>query len=334
MQRLDILEGQNSKKLDTTHRKDYFVDGTINGAPVDALPDTGAGACFISPKIASSLNLVPNDREKRTVRLANGALVESPGTVDVKWRFDKQLNDIPVKCWVLPGCVHDMILGKRFLDATKTLTKFRKRIKSRLMDVSRRLRLQRIEVERHVSQHLCGNLNGYFTTALADTGSDAMFVSSEYARRCGFEVDRGPDARCEVEFANGSTQWTAGVVRDALWTIGRRSIRSDFLVLDNLSEDVVLSKDYLFEEDVYTTADEYFIEFETRESGFYDLLNIRLIGKYGKALHDVEENYLNDSKTPLSPTSGLPLTPMRSQESRCLSARHARQRATEKTPHS
>lgn len=272
--------------------RQYFVEGDVNGTPVEALPDTGADMCFISPKLACDLGLSPDAWTPKEIQLANKKCVESPGMVEVAWRFTREQKPHILNCWILPGCVHDIVLGNHFLNATQTLTKFKNRIKSKLVDLPRRLRLRLLGEEK---QRLWGYLDGHLTAALPDTGSDVMLISSIYARRIGLLINRDFEQLLEVEFADGTTAWTSGVIRDVPWEVGGATVRCDFHVLDALCVDVVLSKDYLFDLNVFSENSEYFFNVDS-EDDLFQLFNIRLIGRYGDTLNILEEEYLQDGK--------------------------------------
>ncbi|KAL4904978.1 hypothetical protein BDW74DRAFT_178545 [Aspergillus multicolor] len=146
------------------------------------------------------------------------------------------------------------------------------------------------------SRQLSGYLNGISTSALPDTGSNVMLVSTTYAKRHGLKVDEGLEDLLEVEFADGSTAWTSGVVRDASWSVCGKTIRCDFHVLDSLCVDVVLNNDYLFDNGVFSEFEEYFFDADT--DGPRKVCNIRLIDKYGKTLDTLEKESEKDLNSP------------------------------------
>jgi len=111
----------------TSRSKQHFVEGVVDGTLVDACPDSGADRCFISPRLASDLGLYPADGTQKRIVLANKKHVESPGMVKVPWRFVEERRSHTLDCWILPGCVHDLVLGCPFLVATQTLTRFTRR---------------------------------------------------------------------------------------------------------------------------------------------------------------------------------------------------------------
>jgi predicted aspartyl protease len=273
-------------------KMEYFISGQISGTVVEALPDTGADVCFMSPDLASRLKLLPKAETRKEISLASGKLVKSPGVVEVPWNFTNETKAFPLSCWILPGCVHDLILGSQFLKATETLKKHSSRIKNRLAAYATKLRLCSLDAKR---QRLYGHLNGHLTRALPDTGSDLMLISSAYAREIGLQVERNFENRREIEFAEGSTAWTEGVVRNVSWNVGGNTVNCDFHVLEELYADVILSKEYLFGFDVFLEYSKWFFDVDLEED-ISHLCNIRLIGGYSDVLGQLEEDYLEDSE--------------------------------------
>jgi hypothetical protein len=171
------------------------------------------------------------------------------------------------------------------------LTKYVQRIKFEDVALPKRLRLQLLGSE---SQRLWGYLNYNYTAAFPDTGSDAMFISREYAKNLALDISTDVKNEIEVELGDGTIVWTSGFVRDVEWDVGGMAVRCDFYVLDNLCVDVVLSNNYLFEFDIFSKYTKYLYDNGTEEEP--QLCNIRLIGQYGKSLDLLEEEYLEDGK--------------------------------------
>jgi hypothetical protein len=140
-----------------------------------------------------------------------------------------------------------------------------------------------------------GYLKGQLTMATPDTGSDVMLVSRAYAKSLGVMIDDNPAGFLQIEFSDGTTAWTSGVVRDVSWRLGMTEVYCDFYVLDDLCVDVVLSNDYLFEFNVFTEYNHLFLEVALEdEQEFWKLCNVRLISQYGQRLDLLEEEYLQD----------------------------------------
>lgn len=268
------------------------MEGSLGRIPLEAFPDSGADMCLVSPSIVSALGLAVTPGTARTIRLANKKTVRSPGMVQALWTFTGEHIPHMLECWILPGCVHPLILGNKFLRTTQTLTKFASRIKSKLVAWPKRLRLRLLGEEKH---RLWGYLDGHLTAALPDTGSDVMLVSHDYAQKIGLTIDRNFENWLEIELGDGSTTWTSGIARDVLWNVGGKVIQSDFHVLDDLCVEVVLSGDYLFEMRVFSDQRDCFLESNSEEDVF---CNIRLISRYGETLSDLEDEYLEDVTSP------------------------------------
>ncbi|KAF9872645.1 hypothetical protein CkaCkLH20_09824 [Colletotrichum karsti] len=267
---------------------EYTVQGNVNGVNVAALPDTGSDECMISSSLASKLGHQPNPGTERMITLANKKRIHSPGMVEVIWKFGQESIPHKLKCWMLPTCSNDLILGSRFLETTKTLTSFLHRVQKRL--IPRRLRLRLLG---QVKKRLMGILNGRNTTALADTGSDLMLVSAEYARLYGLFVSSGREDRVEVELADGTRTWTSGIVRDATWTLGDLTVQCDFHVLEDLSVDVILSKDYIFELEVFSKHGELFFDMDLMEE-LSLLCGVRLVDEEAYDLDALEGEFMRD----------------------------------------
>ncbi|KAG7287642.1 hypothetical protein NEMBOFW57_007155 [Staphylotrichum longicolle] len=287
----------------------------INGIGIDALPDTGAEASFISESFLRKLHLDGKEGYDKDapiwsleyhvpisppVQLASGKTVTPTTMALIPWRFEGESQVHKLACLVLPQCAHDLILGDAFLRATETLTKFKTRIVMTLRSLGSRLLrlnymgsgLESISERRR----MWGSLDGEAVAALPDSGSDIMAVSAEYARRRGWKVDRGRKRRVEVEFADGSAAWTKGVVSGLEWEFGGAGgkVRSDFYVLEDLPVDVVFSSDFVFDHDVYGRHEQSI----RRYGELLDVLrlcNIRLIGECKKQ-EQAEEEGIVDSK--------------------------------------
>ncbi|PON24232.1 hypothetical protein TGAM01_v206920 [Trichoderma gamsii] len=259
--------------------KKFYVAGSVYGTAVEALPDTGADTCFISPDLASRFGLRPIPGTQKRVTLANKKAVKSPGMVKVPWKFTKERNTHTINCWILPGCMRHLVLGNPFLQATQTLTKFRDRIKSKLLATPTFFSLSVLGDEK---QRLRGYLNGQLAAALPDTGSDAMLINGAYARKIGLSIDSNVENQVKVRLADGSTTMTSGIVRDVDWKVGSTTVRCSFYVLENMCVDVILSNNYLFEMDIFSQEKEHFFHVNSETHSKEHLLYfcvLRLIKK-------------------------------------------------------
>ncbi|KAK1475123.1 hypothetical protein CCUS01_16944 [Colletotrichum cuscutae] len=116
-------------------------------------------------------------------------------------------------------------------------------------------------------------------SALPDTGSDVMVMSKAYAISRGFNIDRNLQKFLDLELADGSEAFTCGLVRGVDWTFAasRQSVKCDFYVLEDLCTNVVLTNDFLFGVDVFSTESEFLSKLPYSED-YSELLLISLKG--------------------------------------------------------
>lgn len=129
--------------------KDRSVKAKVGKYHVDALPDTGAQCNLISSHLAEKAGLVPSEGTQLAIRLPTGKQVLSSGSVKIPFSFLGEANEYMLEFWVIPGCKSDLILSRRFLDATETLTKFTHRITTTTRKEASRYRLNLLGDEFH-----------------------------------------------------------------------------------------------------------------------------------------------------------------------------------------
>ncbi|KAL6693082.1 hypothetical protein J3F84DRAFT_381502 [Trichoderma pleuroticola] len=260
---LTVLIKRKHTKDFSSGDKDFYVGGSVNGTVVEALADTGAEANFISPHLTSRLGLHVIPGLQKWITLANKKVVKPPGMVTVPWKFSKEQITHTINCWILPGCISDLVLGNDFVKATKALEKVCHRIKSKVLGASKRLSLSYLGNEK---QRLRGYLNGHLTAALPDTGSDAMLINGAYARKIGLEIDNDIENQCAIRLADGSTAPISGIIRDVEWRVGSTTVQCNFYVLENMCVDIILSNQYLFEMNIFSEQEEHFFDIHSEDA--------------------------------------------------------------------
>ena len=264
-------------KINPAAKRHYEVPGNLNGAQVTAFPDTGAEGNVISLDFAVRNKLDIQRHSQLEFQLPTGRVSRSVGTAYLPWRFADEPKVFNILFSVLPKCTHDVIIGGKFLKFTQTLTKFARRIKTKLLPFPPRLGVKLLGSQR---QRVWGSLDGECAVAVPDTGSDVMLVSTAYAMQRGFKISGQKDCRSELEFANGSRAFTRGLVKDVDWSFNDSdtSYQCDFHVLDNLSVDVVLSNDFLFDVNAFSEYDSsFFDEDDVSAEGYVELSLVRQI---------------------------------------------------------
>ena len=98
-------------------------------------------------------------------------LKQDLGITRVDWSFArKPRKTIPIICHVVSRCTYDLILGRKFLNKTRTLTKYRDRLADCL---SPRKDVPSIKYLGNKPQRLVGVIGDlYKAFAIPDTGAD------------------------------------------------------------------------------------------------------------------------------------------------------------------
>ncbi|EMT67635.1 hypothetical protein FOC4_g10005740 [Fusarium odoratissimum] len=283
-------------------RVEYRVKALVGSDrhQIDALPDTGAKRNFVSQQLVGKLGLIPKVSTKEEFRLPTGATIKSCGTVDVPFIFLGESEQHMLDCCILSKCRQDLILCQAFLKATGTLTKFTHHITKSLRKFATRLRFNLIGND---TCCLKGSLDDIPSVALADTGCDAMLVSTDFAKRHSLEIDRSMKHRRTIEYADRSLDTTSGIVHRATWQFRSSwdKIPCTLYVLDDLKADIVLSSHFIFEHDVFSQFEEDIVGTSLVPGrDFGDIYNIRLISHYSSALQNLEASSIADMSSPNS----------------------------------
>lgn len=151
--------------------------------------------------------------------LANGRIVSAVGQVRLKCAFSQgRPATAPIECdfCVVQTLAVPMIMGIEFLNATETLTNHRDRLIEEFAPSLRAFRIR--SVDRPKRNVIC-RVGKHVGCLTADTGSDLDLVSLDFAASGALEVI---DSCVELEFADGSTGYTIGMIK-ITFSIGRVS---------------------------------------------------------------------------------------------------------------
>ncbi|KAL8751059.1 MAG: hypothetical protein Q9199_006672 [Rusavskia elegans] len=187
-------------------------------------------------------------------KLGNSTYTKSLGTVTVDWAFsDDPQNPSKIICDVLPKCNYSMILGSRFLTATQTLSKNKRRLTECLFSTVNVPRLNFLGCD---DSRLHGYVGGYGkelieVAALPDTGAERNIMDRNFAVGHGLYIHKGRRHRNLLQFANGTLQGTVGQVKTH-WTFeSGECVPLTFEVLENCCSDVILGDSILYDHNVF-----------------------------------------------------------------------------------
>lgn len=145
-------------------------------------------------------------------------------------------------------------------------------------------------------------VGNYVGCATADTGSELDLVSPTFAASRAFHVE---DMCVELEFADGSTGYTMGMVKTA-FSIGQvsdvegfvprsKEMSLELFILDNLNADVLVGTDTIQDLQAFSSHENCFIPAIPR-LGQSDLNIIRYIGAAERGISRAWE-FMKDSFT-------------------------------------
>jgi hypothetical protein len=256
---------------------------------------------ILSEDIVERHRLTINRGNGQQVKLPNGNVLHSLGTVSAPFSFQGEKEIYTCTFHVLKRCLHDIIFGNSFLKATKTLTNFRHRITEKLVRYSKLpFRVRLLDCLR---EGPLGLIDGNLITASPDTGSDVMIISKRLAKRLGLHINTNKEYRTDLELADGSFLRTAGMVLDVNWRFHSdphptSSISCDFHVLDNLHYEVFLSNEFLYDNQVFSKYQDDFIdleEFGFPQCPFADLALIRERRKHRSLMQVLGDLFASNS---------------------------------------
>jgi hypothetical protein len=268
------------------------IECIVGGQQTGSFPDSGAPANFLSKTYADKLGVPIRSESSRWFKTGIGNAFQSLGTVIVPFSFEGEREQYPLEFHVMSRALRDVVLGGPFLRLTKTLSHFKHRITRKL----RHLRLPQVCYVQGLQQQIFGYVDGEFTEALPDTGSDILAMSTEYAKRRSLHIDDSEEHRIEILFADGSVGTTRGIVKDVAWEFASSPsevYRKGFYVLDDLECDVLLNYDFLEETDAFSYYEDSFTQSMFIDGE--DVASFFTITKMPAFMEDFRDRFRSDS---------------------------------------
>jgi hypothetical protein len=289
------------------------VEAHINDKLVRVLPDYGSDVNLISADYVRLEKLLVKNKITDTIQLPDGRLVETSGTVDLSFSFASESRSSTATFTILPRCVHDLILCGSFLRQTQTMTTFKHRIQHSLVPAQAPIRVCLNGVPQEC---IAGSINGRFTLACPDTGSEVNVIRRDEAIALRLEISVDPETTL-LEFVDGSIIGVRHIVRRARWRFGfiveepqsvetktqEDTVKSsapqwkpgsdvhedttfiyDFHVVENLSVPVILSSNLLYDTNAFTACAKHFQQHKQSRSSVAVVKKVSKEGSTMKAL--------------------------------------------------
>jgi hypothetical protein len=189
-----------------------------------SIPDTGSTLNILNYQFL--MNMPPTDFANmitamspttEVLEMANGSTMSTLGQITLSCAFLDRPESVMEIMFHLCNSLADnvqIVLGKKFLETTKTLTTFSHRLIERTMVTARLPRVMSMSSESSLMRpHMQISLNQISTLAYADTGSEIDLVSTDYAQRLKHDILRleSNDPQ-RVHFADGVHQKLNGKI--------------------------------------------------------------------------------------------------------------------------
>ncbi len=239
---------------------------TINGLTFASVADTGAAENIVDEATARRLK-APIHRGPEGLKsfvLANGKVVQSIGCFKARVSFVKGAPTT-TECvfYVLRKCAAPLIMGRGFLERTKTMTVgLKHRFQERTATVRHPFRVCYIG---GTSSRLSCKVDGSNVLVNPDSGSEINVMSLNYARRHGYYRKRS-NRQLEIILGDGSKDKTLGEVT-ATVILGGHTYLEEFHILSGLPSDILLGEEILDETDAFSFYENDFLDFDAGLEG-------------------------------------------------------------------
>jgi hypothetical protein len=246
------------------------LPATLGGREISAFPDIGAPANFIALRYVRDRAFPINFAARKSVKTSVGSTINIIGTVQLPFSFEGEKKIHRLEFNVIHKAVRDVIVGSPFLSLTQTFTRHVHRLRQTLREIS----VPRVcYLGSH--QYVSGEVNGVYVDAVPDTGADVSVMSSSCAAEHGFFVDTSPEHQILMEFADGSTTTSIGVV-NIDWRFKGSEIlhRIHAYVLEELQTDLILDNTFLHDSDAFIAHEEDFWIADSDDHGDNWMINI------------------------------------------------------------
>lgn len=242
-----------------------FLPLFLNGLRYDTTPDTGSLENAISADEARRLGLKITGKGRQFL-MGNGSLAISLGIVRLKCAFV-----LGERCRTrqsfnaIDNLAVPVIIGKNFLDTSKTMTLRQDRLETVFMAAKETFQVLHLRRPRQLVRCY---VNGKLVHANPDTGSEVDLMSPSYARENALKIEALEEGEDRVQFADGSTAKLLGKTQVDLdiydgryrSPTGYEEHSRTFYLLDGLSTDVLLGDEALCDMHVFTEHEDSFVD--------------------------------------------------------------------------
>lgn len=249
----------------------------LNGSRYNTTPDTGSLENAISADEVRRLGLRITGKGQQFL-LGNSSRTISLGIVRLKCAFALGERCVTRQSFnVIDNLIVPVIIGKRFLDISKTMTLHQHRLETVGISAKKPFRVMHLNRPRQLVRCY---VNGKLVYANPDTGSEVDLMSPLYACENMFKIETVEEGENWVQFANGSTAKLLGKTQVDLdiydgrcrSPTGHIGHSRTFYLLDGLGNDVLLGEEALYNMHVFTEHEDSLVNSD--DCGFTIEMNL------------------------------------------------------------
>jgi len=239
----------------------------------NVLGDLCAKKNFMKTAYAERLGLEINRGSIFTVSIGSGKQIKTSGMVETSFRFRDEPGIYSLVFHLIPDCIHDVILGKRFLKATQTFSSLANRARRVVKRIVHGLTPRDCLYLGDAAPRFTGLLKGQTQEALADSGCKILIMDECYARSVGLAIVNDAHHRIKLRFADGSTAMTSGMTCGVDWQFGPEKDSEkhplDFYILRDAPAPVILNDTFLFQTNAFSEFDCYLVDEDDEDEEAY-----------------------------------------------------------------
>ncbi|KAH6994572.1 hypothetical protein EDB82DRAFT_197763 [Fusarium venenatum] len=274
-----------------------------------ATPDLGSDYNVMSASVVKQLRLNVQDCflckcMGNKFKMANGRVITCKGLVWTCFAFpSEEALNLPIGFHVLEPLATSIVIGRKFLNKTSTLTTHLNRFVHSPRPFWNALSTSRILHLKAPSRTLQCSINSTLVGANVDTRAEMNLASPEFAARSGVRIKPADQQHQFVQLADGSITSIIGSFRARFNPFDKPSNKTlrlgprmqKFYILDGLTSDVLLGRQLLLEMYAFVNqVNQSNTFFDMKRPSLHDDLNViawieEWRGMFG--WHPVERDY-------------------------------------------
>lgn len=236
----------------------------LNGCLYKTTPDTGSSENAISADEVRRLRLDISGH-RREFLMADGSRTLSLGNVRLECAFAQGEHCTTWQLFnVFDNLAVPVIIGKKFLDVSETLTLYQNRLDIDWTAPKNGFRVMHLSQPRQLMRCF---VNGKLVHANPDTGSEVDLMSPIYACENMLNIQGLEEGEDRVQFADGRTAKLLGKTQVDLdiydghygFPTGHKGHSRTFYILDGLTTEILLGEEALFDMQVFTDHADSFV---------------------------------------------------------------------------